>query len=195
MWFAVPRQFSLNNNNLLHFYNALHSKGDISSSTTNVQHPPGWCVGSHSAPERPPHTSLPVERRQSDEANQCMGMIRRPWRSEDNGRIWPGCQIWPYLLLHFRDTVSFLLVNAVNFNKHVWTKLKENGHLKPKPNRKFWLAYSVVFCWLTTPSETLELFMVTFPVSPRAVLHVDLGQTKYRWPTQWSKSPLAGHSP
>ncbi len=37
-----------NNNNLLHLYSAfldtqsaLHSKGTISSSTTNVQHPPG----------------------------------------------------------------------------------------------------------------------------------------------------------
>ncbi len=37
-----------NNNNLLHLYSAflgtqsaLYSKGDISSSTTNVQHPPG----------------------------------------------------------------------------------------------------------------------------------------------------------
>ncbi len=37
-----------NNNNLLHLYSAfldtqsaLHSKGGISSSTTNVQHPPG----------------------------------------------------------------------------------------------------------------------------------------------------------
>ncbi len=70
------------NNNLLHLYSAfldtqraLHSKGTISSSTTNVQHPPGWWDGSHSAPERPPHTSLLVERRPSDEANQCMGMI------------------------------------------------------------------------------------------------------------------------
>ncbi len=34
----------------------------------------------HFAPERPPHTSLLVERRQSDEANQCqcMGMIGKP---------------------------------------------------------------------------------------------------------------------
>ncbi len=62
---------SNNNNNLLHLYSAfldtqsaLHSKGAISSSTTNVQHPPGWCEGSHSAPERPLHTSLLVERRQ-----------------------------------------------------------------------------------------------------------------------------------
>ncbi len=88
-----------NNNNLLHLYSAfldtqsaLHSKGTISSSTTNVQHPPGWCDGSHSAPERPPHTSLLVERRQSDEANQCMGMIRRPWWSEASGLVWPGCR-------------------------------------------------------------------------------------------------------
>ncbi len=29
----------------------------ISSTTTTVQHPPRWCDGSHSAPERPPHTS------------------------------------------------------------------------------------------------------------------------------------------
>ncbi len=65
-----------NNNNLLHLYSAflgtqsaLYSKWDISSSTTNVKHPLGWCDGSHSAPERPPHTSLLVERRPSDEAN------------------------------------------------------------------------------------------------------------------------------
>ncbi len=49
------------------------------------------------APERPPHTSLLVERRQSDEANQCMGMIRRPWWSEANGEIWPGCRVTPLL--------------------------------------------------------------------------------------------------
>ncbi len=62
------------------------------ASTTSVQHPPGWCDGSHSAPDRSPHTSLLVERRQSDEANQYMGMIRRPWWSEANGQIWPGCR-------------------------------------------------------------------------------------------------------
>ncbi len=88
-----------NNNNLLHLYSAfldtqsaLHSKGAISSSTTNVQHPPGWCDGSHSAPERPPHTSLLVERRESYAANQCMGMIRRPWWSEASGPVWPECR-------------------------------------------------------------------------------------------------------
>ncbi len=88
-----------NNNNSVHLYSAflgtqsaLHRMGGISSTTTNVQHPPGWCDGSHSAPEHTPHTILLVERRQSNEANQCMGMIRRPWWSEAYGRIWPGCR-------------------------------------------------------------------------------------------------------
>ncbi len=74
-----------NYNNLSHLnitflgtQSALHSKGGISSSTTSVKHPPGRCNGSHIVPERSPHTSLLVERRQSDEANQCMGMIKRP---------------------------------------------------------------------------------------------------------------------
>ncbi len=60
-----------NNNNLLHLYSAfldtqraLYSKVDISSwCCTSVQHPPGWCDGSHIVPERPPNTSLLVERR------------------------------------------------------------------------------------------------------------------------------------
>ncbi len=96
---AEPHDYNNYNNNLLHLYSAfldtqsaLHSKGAISSSTTNVQHPPGWCDDSHSAPERTPHTSLLVERRQGDEANQCMGMIRRPWWSEASGLVWPGCR-------------------------------------------------------------------------------------------------------
>ncbi len=36
---------------------ALYIQGGISSTTASVQHPPGWWDGSHSAPERPPHTS------------------------------------------------------------------------------------------------------------------------------------------
>ncbi len=67
----------------------------------NVQHPPGWCDSSHCAPELPPHTSLLVERRQCDEANQCMGVIRRPWWSEANERIWPE---WIYTPTLFRRT-------------------------------------------------------------------------------------------
>jgi len=48
---------------------ALHMEGRISSTTAIVQHQSGWWDDSHIAPERPPHTSLLVERRQSDEAN------------------------------------------------------------------------------------------------------------------------------
>ncbi len=99
-----------NNNNLLHLYSiflgsqsALHRRGGgISSTTTNVQHPPGWCDGSHIAPECPPHTGLLVERRQSDEANLCMGISWRPWWSEANGRLWPGCR--GYTPTFFRRT-------------------------------------------------------------------------------------------
>ena len=32
-------------------------RGKLTSTATNVQHPPGWCNGSHFAPERSPHTS------------------------------------------------------------------------------------------------------------------------------------------
>ncbi len=52
--------------------------------------PLGWCNGSHIASERPPHTSLLVERRQWWSQSVDMGMIRRPWWSEANGQIWPG---------------------------------------------------------------------------------------------------------
>ncbi len=114
-----------NNNNLLHLYSAfldtqsaLHSKGAISSSTTNVQHPPGWCDGSHSAPECPPHTSLLVERRQSDAANQCMGMIRRPWWSEASGLVWPGCR-------GYTPTVE-------NLYYYKFDSRERSNHLRPK---------------------------------------------------------------
>ncbi len=92
-----------NNNNLLHLYSAflgtqsaLHRRGGGGGDLLNhhqcacgLDDAPGWCDGSNIAPECPPHTSLLAERRQSDEANQCMGMIRRPWWSEANGEIWP----------------------------------------------------------------------------------------------------------
>ncbi len=108
-----------NNNNLLHLYSAflgnqsaLHRRGVISSTTTSVQHPPEWCDGSHSAPECPPHTSLLVERRRSDEANQSMGMIRRPWWSEANGEIWPGCRGVTPLLFFLKYILGFLMTTV-----------------------------------------------------------------------------------
>ncbi len=97
----IGPQYIIINNNIffLHLYSAflgtqsaLHSKGGISSSTTSVQHPPGWCDGSHIALERPPHTSLLVERRQWWSQSVDMGIVRRPWWSEANGQIWPGCR-------------------------------------------------------------------------------------------------------
>ncbi len=45
------------------------------------------------------HTPAYRWRGDSDEVNQCMGMIRRPWWSEANGEIWPGCR--GYTLLFF----------------------------------------------------------------------------------------------
>ncbi len=44
---------------LLYTQSTLQSWGGLSSTTTSVQHPPGWCDGSHSttAPVRSPHTS------------------------------------------------------------------------------------------------------------------------------------------
>ncbi len=87
-----------NNNNLLHLYSAflgtqsaLHSNGGISSSTTSVQHPPDD-VTAPIVRQNTPHTPAYWWRGDSDEANQCMGMIRRPWWSEDNGEVCPGCR-------------------------------------------------------------------------------------------------------
>ncbi len=63
------------------------------------------------------HTSLLVERRQSDDANQCMGMIRRPWWSEANGRICPEC--WFYTTtFFFNDIQGFLMT----------TESQDRGH-------------------------------------------------------------------
>jgi len=95
-------------NNLLQLYSAFSGtsniwKGGISSTTTNV-HPPGWCDGSHIVPECTPHTSLLVERRQSDEGNQYMEMIRRPWWTVAN---LPGCRGYTPTLL--KDILGFLM--------------------------------------------------------------------------------------
>ncbi len=51
------------------------------------------------------HTSLLVERRQSDEANQCMGNIRRPWWSM--GKFGRDGGVTP--LLFSKDILGFLM--------------------------------------------------------------------------------------
>ncbi len=80
-----------------HLYSALlcivvHPKrftiiwGGLSSTTTSVQHPLGWCDGSHSttAPVRSPHTSYRW-RGERDRANQVVGVIGRPWLTRASG--------------------------------------------------------------------------------------------------------------
>ncbi len=71
-----------NNINLLNLYSAfLGAQSDLHRMRESPQPPPMCsihlddCDGSHIAPERPPHTSLLVERRQSNEANRCTGLL------------------------------------------------------------------------------------------------------------------------
>ncbi len=72
--------------------------GGISSSTTSVQHPPGWCDSSHSVPELPPHTSLLVERRRSDEANQqVLGLLGGHDDQRPIGKFGQDAEVTPLL--------------------------------------------------------------------------------------------------
>ncbi len=83
--------------NSLHLYSAflgtqsaLHRRGGISSSTYSVQHPPEWRDGSHSAPERSPHTSYRWRR---DRVMKSIGVWG--WLGGHDGQrpvvgIWPG---------------------------------------------------------------------------------------------------------
>ncbi len=72
--------------------------GGLSSTTTSVQHPLGWCDGCHrtTAPVRSPH-QLQVERRERDRANH-------DWQGPVEG-IWPGHQ--GYTLLFTRSAMGF----------------------------------------------------------------------------------------
>ncbi len=73
-----------NNNNLLHLYSAfLGTQSALHRSGESPQPPPVCSIHLKDAtaailrPERPPHTSYRW-RGDSDEANQCIGIIRRP---------------------------------------------------------------------------------------------------------------------
>ncbi len=81
----------------MHLYSALlciaiHPKrftmwGGVSPQPpTSVQHPLGWCDGSHrtTAPVRSPHTSYRWEEREI-EPIKLMGIIRRPWLTRASG--------------------------------------------------------------------------------------------------------------
>ncbi len=80
---------------MMHLHGALlcivvHSKrftlvgGGVSSTTTSVQHPFGWCDGCHrtTTPVRSPATG--GEERES-EPIKWMGIIRRPWLTRASG--------------------------------------------------------------------------------------------------------------
>ncbi len=58
-----------------------------SSTTTNVQHPLGWCDGCHrkTAPVRSPHTSYRWREERVIEPIKWMGIITRPWLTRASG--------------------------------------------------------------------------------------------------------------
>ncbi len=59
----------------------------LSSTTTSVQHPLGWCDGCHRtmAPVRSPHTSYRWRGERVVEPIKWMGIIGRPWLSRASG--------------------------------------------------------------------------------------------------------------
>ncbi len=72
---------------LLYTQSALQSCGGLSSTTTSVQHPLGWCNGSHrtTAPVLSPHTSYRWRGERVIEPIKWMGIIRRPWLTRASG--------------------------------------------------------------------------------------------------------------
>ncbi len=74
---------------LLYTQSALQScgGGGLSSTTTSVQHPLGWCDGCHrtTAPVRSPHTSYRWRGEREIEPIKWMGIIRRPWLIRASG--------------------------------------------------------------------------------------------------------------
>ncbi len=61
--------------------------GDLSSTTTSVQHPLEWCDGCHrtTAPVRSPHTCYRWRGERVIEPIKWMGIIRRPWLTRARG--------------------------------------------------------------------------------------------------------------
>ncbi len=80
--------------------------GGLSSTTTNVQHPLGWCDGCHRtmAPVRSPHTSYRWRGERVREPIKGMGIIRRPWLKRASGG-----NLARTPLLFTRSAVGFLM--------------------------------------------------------------------------------------
>ncbi len=73
---------------LLYTQSALQScGGGLSSTTTSVQHPLGWCDGCHrtTVPVRSPHTSYRWRGERVIESIKWIGIIRRPWLIRASG--------------------------------------------------------------------------------------------------------------
>ncbi len=99
---------------MMHLYSALlciavHPKrftimwggGGLSSTTTSVQHPLGWCDGCHrtTAPVPLPHTSYRWRGERVIEPIKWMGIIRRPWlRRASGGNLARTPGLHPYSL-------------------------------------------------------------------------------------------------
>ncbi len=88
---------------LLYTQRALQScgGGGLSSTTSSVQHPLGWCDGCHSttAPVRSPHTSYRWRGERVIEPIKWMGIIRRPWLiSASGGKLDRTPGLHPYSL-------------------------------------------------------------------------------------------------
>ncbi len=74
---------------LLYNQSALQScgGGGLSSTTTSVQHPLGWCDSCHRtpAPVRSPHTSYRWRGERVNKPNTWKGIIRSPWLTRASG--------------------------------------------------------------------------------------------------------------
>ncbi len=83
--------------------------GGLTSTTTSVQHPLGWCDGCHriTAPVRSPHTSYRWRGEREIEPIKWKGIITRPWLTRASGgnlARTPG-----YTLLFTRSAMGFLM--------------------------------------------------------------------------------------
>ncbi len=102
------------NNNSLHLYSAFLGTQIALHRRRISPHPPPMCsihlddATAAIVRQNALHTPAYWWRGDSDEANQCMRMIRRPWRSEASGLVWPGCQSYTPTLFR-RTSWDFLM--------------------------------------------------------------------------------------
>ncbi len=104
---AYFHTLAINNNNLLHFIALFWLLKALYIAGGNLLNHHQGAASFWIMRRQPYCVRTPTTHTQSDEANQCMGMIR-PWWSEANGEIWPGCRGYtPTLFL--KDILGFLM--------------------------------------------------------------------------------------